>query len=506
MEFRILGPIDVVLDGRSIRLAGSRQRALLAYLLLHANEVTAGEQLLDQLWAEPPGGGLAALQTQIYRLRRLVGERVVTSGPGYAIRVEPGELDLERFRALLAQAGAEEVPADRSRLLREADALWRGAPLVGVDAPFARAEAEALDELRFAALEDRLEADLERGQDGELVAELSGLVARYPLRERLRGQLILALYRSDRQAEALEAYRETRRMLDAELGLEPSPALRELERAILRHDPALTLTAEAPVLEPPIAEPRRWRTRRLAFAGATLLALGAAGASVATLTRGAGVSHRPAAAPAHAAPTPKLISISDAFSNDYVDPMIWAPFTSDQNVNVAVHDGLLVLTVTPHALPTGTYDIIDVHVGTRCTFPGNFDARVDYALLDWPKDDNIYVGLNAIYANAAVMRESSSRSGNEYNSWVVPESGSAVLPDTSGSLRITRKGGVETTYFWHAGGWRKLATGISRADALPALQAMSDQQRPFGRREVKVAFDNFSVTGTNPRCPPGSRS
>ena len=506
MDFRILGPVEALAEDQELPLGGQRPRALLAYLLLRANQVVAADRLLDQLWAEPPGGGLSALQTQISRLRRVLGDRIVTSGAGYSIHVAPGELDLDRFRSLLAEAGASEDPARRSRLLRDADALWLGEPLAGLDAPFAATEAAALDELRLSALEDRLEADLELGHNGELASELSSLVASHPLRERLRGQLILALYRNGRQAEALQAYRETRRMLDDDLGLEPSPALRELERAILRHDPALTPAAPAEVLEPTAVEPRRWRSRRLAFAGALLLVLGAAGAAVVMLMRGLPASHPLSAVAAHAAPKPKLVTISDAFNGGYVDPTIWAPFTSDENVTVAVHDGLLVLTVTPHAVPTGTYNIIDVHVGTRCTFPGNFDARVDYALLDWPKDDNVYVGLNAIYANAAVMRESSSRLGDGYDSWVVPDSGSALLPDTSGSLRITRIGGVETTFFWHAGGWRKLATGISTADALPGLQAMSDQQNPFGRREVKVAFDNFSVTGVNPRCPPGVRS
>lgn len=282
MDFRILGPVEVATGGKPLRLGGPRQRALLAYLLLHANEVVAAERLLDELWFQAPSGGLAALQTQISRLRRVLVDRIATAASGYSIRVEPGELDLERFRSFLAEAGATEDPRVRSRLLRDADALWHGEPLAGLDVPFAAGEAAALEELRLAAVEDRIEADLGAGLDGELVSELSGLVRRHPLRERLRGELILALYRSGRQADALSEYRETRRVLDDELGLEPSPALRELELAILRHDPLLTAVpaGAAPVegvASPGQPLPRR-RRRRFVFALALLVVLLAAGA------------------------------------------------------------------------------------------------------------------------------------------------------------------------------------------------------------------------------------
>jgi DNA-binding SARP family transcriptional activator len=284
MKLRILGPIDVQSNGRPVQLGGPRQRGLLTYLLLHANEAVSADRLLDQLWADPPRGGVAALQTQIYRLRRELGDRILTTGRGYAIKVEPGELDLDAFRSLLAAAGSTDDPAQRARMLREADALWYGEPLAGLgELPFARGEAGALEELRVGALEDRLEADLERGLDAALVPELSALVARYPLRERLRGELILALYRSGRQADALEAYRETRRMLDEELGLEPSPALRELEVSILRHDPALGGTAAA-VEAVPMRERRHSRRWLLAIPIAALAVAGGAVATTLALT------------------------------------------------------------------------------------------------------------------------------------------------------------------------------------------------------------------------------
>jgi hypothetical protein len=136
----------------------------------------------------------------------------------------------------------------------------------------------------------------------------------------------------------------------------------------------------------------------------------------------------------------------------------------------------------------------------RVCFPGNFDARVDYTLLEWPAGDNIDVGLNAIYANAAVMRDSSSQWSDGYASWVIPDSGSVVLPDTGGSLRIARVNGIETTYFWHRGSWRKIASAAAAGAAVLGLQAFSDGHNPFGGNELKVAFDKFKVTGVDPIC------
>src|SRR2546421_7031536 len=260
MDFSILGPVEAVSDGLPLPLGGPRQRALLGRLLVDANRVVAADKLVEDLWETPPRDANAALQNQVSRLRKVLGDRVVTKAPGYLVRVEADELDLDRFRTLVARAGATAEPAERSRLLREADGLFRGTPLADVEAPFAEAEAAAVEELRLAAVEARIDTDLERGRHAELVSELQALVKREPLRERLRGQLILALYRCGRQADALDAYRETRRMLDEELGLEPSPALRDLERAILCHDPALAIRASSPAAG--ASEPARPRGRR----------------------------------------------------------------------------------------------------------------------------------------------------------------------------------------------------------------------------------------------------
>jgi DNA-binding SARP family transcriptional activator len=243
VEFRILGPLEVVEQGRSLALGGARQRALLALLLTRANEVVSTDRLIDELWGErAPKAAANALQYHVSRLRKLLApsHAIITKEPGYLIRVELEELDLLRFERLVEE-GQRSSPEAAARLLREALALWRGPALADVaHESFAQSEILRLEELRLVAVEQRIDADLELGRDAELVAELEALVREHPLRERPRAQLMLALYRSGRQAEALEVYRQTRRLLVEELGIEPSPALQELERAILDQDPELT--------------------------------------------------------------------------------------------------------------------------------------------------------------------------------------------------------------------------------------------------------------------------
>ena len=248
MEFRILGPLEVVEQSRVLPLGGARQRTLLALLLTRANEIVSADRLIDELWgAQPPRAAANALQYHVSQLRKALGPRelIVTQQPGYGIRVGPEELDLLRFEALIEEArrAAPELAAQR---LRKALDLWRGPALADLaHESFAQAEAPRLEELRLAALERRFEADLALGRYAELVGEVEALVRKHPLRERLRAVLMQALYGSGRQVEALEVYRDTRRLLVDELGIEPSPALHELEQAILRQDLALT-SQEAP--------------------------------------------------------------------------------------------------------------------------------------------------------------------------------------------------------------------------------------------------------------------
>jgi DNA-binding SARP family transcriptional activator len=264
MRVRILGPFHLDDGGRQITIGGVRQRAVLADLLLHANEVVPSEQLLVDLWGEDsPPSAANALQAAVSRLRRMLPPgRLITTGPGYMLRVFPAELDVAQFEQLIYEgrdalaSGAAGAAAEAAQLLDQAMMLWRGPPLADFRyEPFAQAEIARLEELQLACLEERNEAHLALGSAGALTAELGRMVTDNPLRERLRGQLMLALYRSGRQTEALEAYREFRSVLAEELGLEPSSALRELEAAILRHDPVLAPgppTSGAPLARRPV--------------------------------------------------------------------------------------------------------------------------------------------------------------------------------------------------------------------------------------------------------------
>jgi YVTN family beta-propeller protein len=254
VEFRILGPLEVVRSGEVVPLHQRRSRALLAALLLHANEVVASDRLIDALWGDdPPQNAQNALQAIVSRVRKQLGDRageiVRTSPPGYVIDVAADAFDLARFRRLVDRGRDALRAADApvaAQLLRDALEIWRGpVPSDLADEAFLGRELEQLNGARLDALELRIDADLACGRHGALVGELESLLAQHPYREGLRGRLMLALYRSGRQAEALVAYQDGRRLLVDELGLEPSRALQQLERSILVQDPTLDLPAAA---------------------------------------------------------------------------------------------------------------------------------------------------------------------------------------------------------------------------------------------------------------------
>jgi WD40 repeat protein/DNA-binding SARP family transcriptional activator len=244
-----LGPLEVRRDGAMVGVGGPRQRALLALLLCNANRVLSRDELIDELLADHPARSLERmLRVQVSRLRKALADgeaepRLIARSRGYLLRVEPGELDLERFESLSRDGRTALEGGDAAQaagLLREAEGLWRGRPLADLEfEPFARFEVQRLEELRLLTREDRIEAELALGRHGDLCAELATLTSEYPLRERLRGQLMLALYRSERQADALAVYRQTSEMLRDELGLDPSRMLRDLERSILEQDTSL---------------------------------------------------------------------------------------------------------------------------------------------------------------------------------------------------------------------------------------------------------------------------
>ena len=252
VEFRILGPLEVVRDGQVVKLGGALQRTLLALLLTSANGVVSVDRLIDALWGErPPREVQNALQYHVSQLRKVLGgpDVIETREPGYVVRVSPDELDLLRFEQLVETA--EGAPPERAaRLLRDALGLWRGPPLADLkNEAFAQSEIRRLEEVRLTALERRVDADLALGRHARLIPELEALVHEHPYREHLRAALMRALYAAGRQAEALAAYRDARQTLVEELGIEPSPALQELEQAVLRQDPALAPERDAVRLE-----------------------------------------------------------------------------------------------------------------------------------------------------------------------------------------------------------------------------------------------------------------
>jgi DNA-binding SARP family transcriptional activator len=287
MRYAILGPLEVSDGARTLGVGGGRQRKLLGVLLVHANEPVSADRLIDELWGhEPTPTAAKALQGLVSLLRKQLGsESLETVTGGYLLRVGPGETDAQQFEELLRQARPlDRVPALTK--LREALGLWRGPALADfMYDDFARSEIERLEELRESCIERRIDLELSLGHHDDLVPELEALVREYPLRERLRRHLILALYRSGRQADALEAYQDARVVLRDELGLDPGNELQALLKAILAHDPSLAPPAR---VEPPTQRPaaavagweRRNPTRRLALVAATAGALLLLAASV----------------------------------------------------------------------------------------------------------------------------------------------------------------------------------------------------------------------------------
>jgi DNA-binding SARP family transcriptional activator/streptogramin lyase len=286
LRFHVLGRLEAYDDDVELDLGPRKQRAVLALLLLNANHVVSTERLIDDLWSDsPPSTARATLQVYVAGLRKALGSggaSLRTRAPGYVLELDAGALDLDRFTQLRAEARESSDADRRAALLHEALMLWRDEPLPELRTePFSTAAVAHLDQLRLAALEERIDADLVLGREAALVTELESLVAEHPYRERLRTQLMLALYRSGRQADALDAYQAGRRVLQDDLGLEPGNELRDLEAAILRQDEALSPPLPVPAVTPGQPPPSRRLTRRAVIvAGAGGLAAVALGAGV----------------------------------------------------------------------------------------------------------------------------------------------------------------------------------------------------------------------------------
>ena len=373
MEFRILGPLEVEDDGRTIPLAGAKQRAVLALLLLSRGRPVSTDRLIEEIWdGEPPETALKSVQVYVSQLRKALGDgRLVTRDRGYELVVGPGEVDIDRFEELV-RASSGLPPTDAAVRLREALELFRGGPLSDLQLePWAEVEIARLDERRLAALEARIDADLALGRHRELEPELEQLVASHPYREDLLEQLVVALYRSGRQAEALEAYRRGSARLRGELGLEPGRPLRELEQRILRQDPEL----DAPNAMAAHGQRRR-RGWRLVLAGAGVLLVAAIAAGALVLTR---------SDTATLASVPPGVVIVDGGSGHLVAQIPWSEirlpalgFTGDGSFWVWTLDGNAMVRIDPR----------DGHVLGRISSPMGVDtngALVDGRNLYEPK-------------------------------------------------------------------------------------------------------------------------
>jgi len=370
MQYRILGPFVVAKDGVEVVIGSGKQRALLVLLLLHANEAVSTDRLIDHLWSESRSkSATKVLQNYVSRLRRLLGEgALITRTHGYELRVERGELDADCFDDLVSEGRRALAAGDPERAwahLAEALALWRGPALADFAyEPFAVAEIERLEGRRLTAVTERIEADLRLGRHEALIGELEALVGRHPLQERLRGQLMLALYRSGRQAEALQVYRATRGVLVHELGIEPSKELQRLEQAILVHDP---------VLDPPpvtgSAVSGAHRSRPGLVAGALLLAI--AISTTAILVAGRHGGNATAALPAIGAIDPKTNKLVDAVPVENFPTRIaagmgqvWALSSGSFGGTLSMIDSRS-LTVATHAVNDVRGALTSVALGTQ---------------------------------------------------------------------------------------------------------------------------------------------
>ncbi len=437
MFFSLLGPLRIVHEGREIALGAPKQRALFALLLLHHGESVSVESLAEQLWAgEPPATATKAVRVYVGELRKALGaDVIVTRGGGYAVPLEDHETDVERFERLAADGRGrldDDDAAGAAGLLREALALWRGAPLADFRYDeFAQTETTRLEEARMAALEARIDADLALGREDELVPELQALVREHPLRERLRAQLMLALYRAGRQAEALDLYREGRRLLVEELGVEPGRALQDLERAILAHDEILGHQRR----RSPARAVRR-RPALLVALGGLLLAAAAATAVAIDLTRAGGgaissvvhgnslaavdpsTGHVVAEVPVGATPTAVAID----------NGVVWVLNADDQTISRVDEHTKDVRTLAIGATPT------DLAAGASGVWVGNGGkvARAQFAGSAALAVTRLDPHTGAVVANVSLPRIGSTQSNvTAHHIAVAAGSVWAIAPDFS---------------------------------------------------------------------------
>jgi branched-chain amino acid transport system substrate-binding protein len=472
LDFRILGPLEVR-DGQDVlRLGGSKQRGVLALLLLSRNEVVSTDRLVDRLWGDfPPEDAAMALQAHVSRLRKALPggpEILVTQAPGYEIRVSPGQLDLDRFHSRVAEgrSALDAGDAERAaRVLRTALELWRGRPLADLqDEPFAPEATAHLEDAWLDAIGARVDVDLALRRHPELVSELRALVREHPLRESFRAQLMLALYRSGRQAEALDAYTDTRRVLNDELGLEPGPALQRLQQQILVQDSELEV--------PPRHRARRRRGRRALLAVAIGgLAVVAASATAAVLASGPG-------GPESAASGGAIVAI-DAQSAQ-VGSRIALGTTPTA---VAVGEGA-VWVLDADARTISRYDVEDDSISTFATGATPTDLVVGAGAI-WVGNGRRLSSSQFVGPVATSVARLDPATRTERASVELPQQGGAVSNLVENHLAVT------SDALWAVGPDFSLA----RVDA--ASSAVTAVSRPFPVAAVATGPAGVYVLGTD---------
>jgi DNA-binding SARP family transcriptional activator len=495
IEFLLLGPLEVKVGPRPLRVSGRRQRALLACLLLGCGRPIPTPELVASVYGEAAGpNALHALHELVSNLRRTLepielDELLRSEAGSYSFDIDPERLDAWLFEDLVRRANVEDDSRLRGDLLQRALELWRGPALAGVELDgTARASVERLEELRWGALADWIDLELTSGRHQGALVELEQATRLNPFNERLRSQLMLALYREGRQADALRVYHETRNVLAEELGLEPGESLRTLERRILNHDPEL-LAPDAP-RELPSPKPRRGR---LVAASAALVAA-AVGVAFASGAFSAG-GGRPAV-------------FVDSMKGSEINTKFWDVESLGAGPTVGEDGSGALLTMPAHATPTDSSGTLKARMSSYCTLAGAFDVPVDSELREWPAANGTGIGMYAAYAD--VIRESAP-AGERYvgaHRIVDPPDGTphavAVTKDTRGALRVVRSGDRMIELVREGGSWHQLyAFGNPTPASVSVYLELWTSARRFSHRQVEVRLTNFRVNSGSLQCPSG---
>lgn len=492
IEFLLLGPLEVRVGSKAFRISGRRQRVLLACLLLARGRPIPTMELVASIYGDEAGqGAVHSLHELVSSLRRSLvpmglHELLRGTAGSYWFAVEPPQLDAWRFESLIDQANGEEDSRSRGDLFQRALELWRGPPLADIELQGqAQAEIERLEALRWGALGDWLDLELAAGRHQGALAELERATRLNPSNERFRSQLMLALYREGRQADALRVYQETRKLLSDELGLEPTERLRTLQRRILNHDPEL-LTPAA-----------RWRPSRTTRRGrfiAVFAALAAATVGVAAAI-GAFNAHRASSA-----------VFADSMKGQEIDTKFWDVETIGAGTTVEENSDGVFLTIPAHATPTDSTGEIRARISSYCTVAGLFDVQVDYSLSAWPSANGSSLGMYAAWAD--VIRESTPTSEQYVGAhrFLDPPDGAphklVSTHDVSGTLRIVRSSDRMIELVRQGGSWRQVYAFPNPTPAAVGvyLELWTNAQR-FSHRQVQVKLTNFRVNSGFLQCP-----